>query len=208
MLYEVITQFATANDLWQQGFLIARKHQLVRTFPDFLFGFAAIYAGQGEPVKAAQMLGAAGAIRQAYHFPLPPLLIADYEQVMFYILDQLGEAAVKAGWALGPELLPELAPDEFPADPGNRLEPAPLPAYGHLLKASEEKPAIGVLDMLTPRERAVLRLVAKGHTDNDVAEQLTISPRTVQGHLRSIYSKLGVNSRTAAARQALESDLL
>ncbi len=61
---------------------------------------------------------------------------------------------------------------------------------------------------LSPRELEVLHLVASGATDVRVAEQLFISPRTVARHLQSIYTKLNVNSRTAASRYALENDLL
>jgi len=50
--------------------------------------------------------------------------------------------------------------------------------------------------------------VAQGLTDAQVAERLVISPRTVQGHLRSIYSKLDVTSRTAATRFAIEQQRL
>jgi DNA-binding NarL/FixJ family response regulator len=60
---------------------------------------------------------------------------------------------------------------------------------------------------LTTREMEVLRLVAQGLTDAQVAEQLVISPRTVNAHLTSIYSKLGVPSRTAATRYAIEHQL-
>jgi predicted ATPase/DNA-binding CsgD family transcriptional regulator len=57
---------------------------------------------------------------------------------------------------------------------------------------------------LTAREGEVLRLVARGLTDAQVAEQLVISLRTVTTHLTSIYNKLGVSSRVAATRFALE----
>jgi DNA-binding CsgD family transcriptional regulator len=60
---------------------------------------------------------------------------------------------------------------------------------------------------LTPRELDVLRLMARGLTDAEVAEQLFLSPRTVGTHLTSIYGKLGVSSRTAAARIAIERGL-
>lgn len=63
-------------------------------------------------------------------------------------------------------------------------------------------------DDLTEREVEVLRLVASGLTDAQVAEQLVISPRTVQGHLRSIYNKISVNSRSAATRYAVERKLV
>jgi DNA-binding NarL/FixJ family response regulator len=61
---------------------------------------------------------------------------------------------------------------------------------------------------LTAREVDVLRLVAAGLTDAEAAEQLFVSVRTVNAHLRSIYRKLGVTSRAAAGRFAAENDLL
>jgi DNA-binding CsgD family transcriptional regulator len=61
---------------------------------------------------------------------------------------------------------------------------------------------------LTPREVEVLQLVAQGITDAEVAEHLYISPRTVGQHLRSIYNKLGVSSRTAAASAAIKEKLV
>ena len=54
----------------------------------------------------------------------------------------------------------------------------------------------------------MLRLVADGLTEVQVAETLIISPRTVSAHLTSIYRKLDVNSRTAASRLALENGWL
>lgn len=56
---------------------------------------------------------------------------------------------------------------------------------------------------LTAREAEVLRLVAEGRTNRQVAAALGISPRTVNFHLDNIYAKLGVGSRTEAAVYAL-----
>jgi DNA-binding NarL/FixJ family response regulator len=61
---------------------------------------------------------------------------------------------------------------------------------------------------LSAREVEVLRLVAAGLTDGEVAERLFISVRTVNAHLRAIYRKAGVPSRAAASRFAAEHDLL
>ncbi len=61
---------------------------------------------------------------------------------------------------------------------------------------------------LTPREQEVLEFLVQGLTDPQIAEALVISPRTVHAHLRNIYGKLGVNSRTAATRLALEHGLV
>ena len=62
---------------------------------------------------------------------------------------------------------------------------------------------VDIYDELTEREVEVLHLVAMGLTNVQIAEQLTISPRTVHAHVRSIYSKLGISSRSAATRYAI-----
>jgi DNA-binding NarL/FixJ family response regulator len=61
---------------------------------------------------------------------------------------------------------------------------------------------------LTGREVDVLRLVAVGLSDAEVAERLVLSVRTVNAHLRSVYRKLGVNSRTAAGEFARQAGLV
>jgi DNA-binding NarL/FixJ family response regulator len=61
---------------------------------------------------------------------------------------------------------------------------------------------------LTAREVEVLRLLAQGLSDAQIAEQLVISPRTVNHHTASLYSKLGVSSRAGATRAALEYHVL
>jgi DNA-binding CsgD family transcriptional regulator len=55
---------------------------------------------------------------------------------------------------------------------------------------------------MTDSEAAVARLVAEGLTNRDVAERLFVSPHTVDGHLRNIFTKLGVKSRVDLARIA------
>jgi ATP/maltotriose-dependent transcriptional regulator MalT len=56
---------------------------------------------------------------------------------------------------------------------------------------------------LTTREVEVLQLVALGLSNGEIGERLVVSTRTVHAHLRSIYDKLGVTTRTAAAREAV-----
>jgi DNA-binding NarL/FixJ family response regulator len=55
---------------------------------------------------------------------------------------------------------------------------------------------------LTPRQQDLLRLVAAGHTNSQIARRLGIAEGTVRTHLESIYEKLGVSSRTAAVTRA------
>ena len=56
---------------------------------------------------------------------------------------------------------------------------------------------------LTPRELEVLQLLAQGLSNKAIADKLFMSPRTVQAHLRSVYRKFGVSSRTSAAVKAV-----
>ena len=57
------------------------------------------------------------------------------------------------------------------------------------------------LGSLTGREREIADLVAAGRTNREVAEQLVLSPKTIEAHLRNIYAKLGVRSRVELARR-------
>jgi LuxR family maltose regulon positive regulatory protein len=69
-------------------------------------------------------------------------------------------------------------------------------------------PTQPLIEPLSERELRVLRLVAAGLSNRDIAEALYISVNTVKTHLQRIYEKLGVSSRTAAATKALELNLL
>jgi DNA-binding CsgD family transcriptional regulator len=90
------------------------------------------------------------------------------------------------------------------------------PPMGHLVPDSRAvapvPPAEGSgtrehLDGLTDREAGVLRVVAEGLTNAQVAKRLHLSEHTVAAHLRSIFRKIGVESRSAATRYALEHGL-
>jgi DNA-binding CsgD family transcriptional regulator len=61
---------------------------------------------------------------------------------------------------------------------------------------------------LTRRELEVLRLVAEGHTDREVADILVLSPRTVNRHLSNIFVKLDVPGRAAAVAYAIRQRLV
>ena len=70
----------------------------------------------------------------------------------------------------------------------------------------ESAPAIP--NGLTTREVEVLRLVSMGMSNSQIAEQLVLSPNTVNAHIQAIYRKLDVNSRSAATRFAVEQHIL
>jgi DNA-binding CsgD family transcriptional regulator len=74
---------------------------------------------------------------------------------------------------------------------GERAE-TELRASGETLRRAESTP----LHWLSPQELQIARLVATGASTKAVAAQLFLSPRTVDAHLRNIFRKLGITSRT------------
>jgi DNA-binding NarL/FixJ family response regulator len=64
------------------------------------------------------------------------------------------------------------------------------------------------LESLTPRERDVLRLIARGYTYKELARQLTISPKTVETHVSAVLRKLQLSSRHELTRWAADRKLL
>jgi DNA-binding CsgD family transcriptional regulator len=86
-----------------------------------------------------------------------------------------------------------------------RLDPAPRAVAP--LPPAEGSRTRGNLDGLTDREVGVLRVVAEGLSNAQVAGRLHLSEHTVAAHLRSIFRKIGVPSRSAATRYALEQGL-
>jgi NarL family two-component system response regulator LiaR len=75
-----------------------------------------------------------------------------------------------------------------------------------LIKAATQPPPIG--HDLTAREREILALIVKGHSNIEIGAQLGVSPATVKNHLNSIFSKLHVANRTEAATLALQHNML
>jgi DNA-binding NarL/FixJ family response regulator len=61
---------------------------------------------------------------------------------------------------------------------------------------------------LTERELEVLRLLADGHSNREIAEQLVLSTRTVERHIENVYAKIGVNGRAAATAYAVRQQLV
>ena len=85
------------------------------------------------------------------------------------------------------------------AVPWEERAEAELRATGETTRKREPS----TLDQLTPQELQVAGLVADGLTNREIAAQLYLSPRTIDYHLRKVFSKLGISSRTELVRLGL-----
>ncbi len=121
---------------------------------------------------------------------------------------QMREAifAVAAGEAIiPPAMVPRLLNEFATIADGKRREAEEAPpetlVEAGLVAAPEETvaPEDDSINLLTPREREVLELVAEGLTNKEIASRLVISVNTVRSHLRFILDKLHINNRVQAA---------
>jgi non-specific serine/threonine protein kinase len=161
-----------------------------------LEGIASLVATDNEAGHKVRLFGASEAMLETVGTPLY-VQIQDrnvYDRAVEELRSRLGEEAFEAAWVEGRAMTPEQAVEYALQPPATPEEPASIPT---------QFPA-----GLSAREVEVLRLVAKGMTDPQIAQKLYISPRTVNAHLRSVYHKIGSGTRAEATRFASEHDLL
>ncbi|MCD6033051.1 MAG: transcriptional activator domain, partial [Thermomicrobiales bacterium] len=156
-----------------------------------LAGLATMAALLRQPERAARLFGAADALHAAAGVTMEWPDFDVYERQRAATRAQLGTAAFAAAYDAGAAL----APPQAIAD-GLAFAAAVRSA------TPGDPPPADVLG-LSPREREVLRLLVEGHSNPEIAGALCISHKTVRNHVTNILSKLGVESRTAAATFAL-----
>jgi predicted ATPase/DNA-binding SARP family transcriptional activator/DNA-binding CsgD family transcriptional regulator len=154
---------------------------------DALSGMAGLAGALGEATRAARLWGAAEAAREVNDIALPPGEWALHEPHLVSARSQLGEAAWEAGFAEGRAMTFE----EAIGYALSKGEPGPFRG-----SVSEQLPADVPVINLTRREQEVAALVARGLTNRQVAQALSISERTAGNHVAKILKKLGLRSRT------------
>jgi len=103
--------------------------------------------------------------------------------------------------------LPELTQALVASGRGEIVLPPSLAARALAALARGEVHPQQNLETLTERERDVLALLAQGLTNKDIAQSMFLSVRTVEAHLRNVYGKLNVTSRTEAVLWAVQHGL-
>jgi predicted ATPase/DNA-binding CsgD family transcriptional regulator len=173
----------SALNAYRQALRYQREYRFTTESADSFDGLAVIAASLGHLDLAAKLFGAAAGWREAYQdeqwFPMPN----DFQERADGVRRRVGERAWFEAYGAGGNLNSEGAM--------SLAEEAVFALEEELQRRSAG---------LTSREIDVLHLVADGLTNAEIAERLVLSERTVHAHLRSIFDKLGVSSRTAAAR--------
>ena len=158
-----------------------REYRFVFESADTIDGLAPIAAALGHLDLAAKLFGAAAGWRETYPhdawFPMPN----DFQKAAASVRRRLGERAWFEAYDAGRKLY---------SDQAMRLAEDAVTALEEELRRRSSG--------LTAREIEVLQLVAAGLSNAEIADRLVLSQRTVHAHLRSIFDKLGVNTRTAA----------
>jgi predicted ATPase/DNA-binding CsgD family transcriptional regulator/Tfp pilus assembly protein PilF len=168
-----------------------------RGIAECLEGLGELAIHQGQAAVGVGLIAAAALTRQDLGAAIPPIHRADYDRTLAAARAALTKNDFASAWTAGQiHPLSEVVQRALVLSESGGLT-AQESAVGEALPAG-----------LSQREIDVLRLVSQGMTNVQIGEQLSLSPRTVQAHLRRIFDKLDVHTRAQAARFVIEHDLV
>jgi predicted ATPase/DNA-binding CsgD family transcriptional regulator len=189
--------YQVSENLFTEGILLLSEIGGRNMLGACLMGLAGVWAIQGQAERAATLFGAADAMCKSMGIQYGLVDRSDFDSSLIMIQAQLTAEVFNAAWARGQTM----STDEAVAFALQRPS-----AVGHI-----SEPLLPDGDYpkdLTKREAELLGLVAGGLTNKEIAGQLSISVYTVETHLRSIFGKLGVTTRNAASRFAIDLNLV
>ena len=159
-----------------------------------LLGLAGVAVQGGESARAARLWGAAEALKESTGIAYDAPFIRSqygYKRLLTTIRDRLGEAAFERARAEGKAMRQDQVVEYALSEEEAIRTPTPTPEEP---PSSADQPTV-----LTPREVEIAVLVTQGLTNRQIAEELYVSERTVETHVRRILKKLGLHSRTQIA---------
>jgi ATP/maltotriose-dependent transcriptional regulator MalT len=154
-----------------------------------LEALAGLAAQRESPTEAVRLLGAASGMRQSMGLARWPAEQGPHDAMVLGIRQKLGEGGFTAAW-----------------EEGGALSPQEAVAYVSRARGERKRPSTGWAS-LTPTELEVVRLVAQGLTNPQVAERLFVSRGTVKTHLAHVFGKLGLTTRAQLAYEATRRSL-
>jgi len=173
-----------AQDLCHEALALCAPAGLRPCVVESLEALAGLAALRESPTEAARLLGAASSLRQSMGLARWPAEQGPHDGVVLGLRQKLGEDGFTSAW-----------------DEGSALSPQEAVAYVSRARGERKRPSTGWAS-LTPTEREVVKLVAQGLTNPQVAERLFISRGTVKTHLAHVFTKLGLTTRAQLASEA------
>jgi non-specific serine/threonine protein kinase len=164
----------------------------IERIADLLRGVAVVASVGGDRPSAARLFAAADALQERIGAVQSLPERATYDSAQAALRAAIDPGQLAAATAAGREMTVDEAI-----------------ALAHALVLEQPSPVIPAeAELLSPREREVLRLLSEGKTDAQIADALSVSRRTASTHVQHIFNKLGVSSRAAAAVYALRHGLV
>jgi DNA-binding NarL/FixJ family response regulator len=167
---------------------LARELDATRMTIDCIEALAAVVAVRGQAERAATLAGAVEGLRDSYGTSISPALHTLCAPYLAAALAQSGEAAWAAAWSIGHGMTLDAA-----------LTYARQEMKPDAVELAATPPAGAARATLTPREREVAAMLARGLTNSQIATQLRMAPRTADSHVSHILHKLGFASRADVA---------
>ncbi len=172
---------ARARDLHLQSLSLRADHGLRLLYVDSLDSLALLESTAGRPDEAVELLAVSDAGREAMGYPRPPVDVTAHQALTDALRHGLGDEGYRARH------------HESLARPLDEVVASLLRGRG-----PRGRPPSG-WESLTPTEVDVVRLVTRGMSNPDVAQELLMSRGSVKAHLSHVYAKLGVENRTELA---------
>lgn len=193
---------AQASAHYHESLSLAQQAKDRKNIGWCLLGLARLARTEGQFWRAGLLVGAAEA-KLNVDREMEPAAHEEYDHDTAALRAQVGGEVFAAVRAKGHSMTPE----EALATSEQTIMSMPAAAQPPSTPPGEQSTTPTHPSDLTTREVEVLRFMAQGWTNAQIAEQLVISPRTVNSHLTSIYRKIQVSSRSAATRYAMEHHL-
>lgn len=191
-----------AGTLLQAGLALWRQVGMKEGVIEAISGLATLAVAGRNPTTAAYLFGGADGLAESIGYARRRPEKIRFDEATAEARSVLGDAAFETEWQAGrARRLADLLADAVAFRPGR-------PGLCRPTGSVEETPAQDEIPTglahLTPREIQVLKLLAEGCRDREIAARLEMSPKTAMRHVANIYAKLDVHSRRQAARIARE----